>query len=472
MSAVVQMHAPPLLPDLAMAGQFIEALTGSADTPMTFQLFDDSKAKRSHLARVLNGSLAEHAEQLQALNATGAGVFVTVNETDLKGRKARNVRRVRALAQDFDADGAQALLLQANKALPFHITVESSPGKKHGYWLVSDVPLEAFSGLQERLNDWTGADPSVKDLPRVLRLPGFWHQKAKPFMTQLVYANEERTAPHTMADVETLLAHVEPKANPKPKPPPRAAKADQSADAAPDSGAAPGSSNDPKKRAAWPRVEAALRHVPNSPEHPREHWTTVAHAVRNACGPEHADQALRMFIAWSQQWGEQTADAEILWGGLKDRADAAAGMGTLVTLAREAGWDESIPAHLAMPYIGAALDSGDPGAMFEREVLQVVRRLAAADYARLRARLKALKGFALTQFEKALHASADADGGGAAEAASLADKLIEQARDQCEFMHTADGDAVAIIISGDTRQVRISAIADTRFALIADTVSR
>jgi hypothetical protein len=36
------------------------------------------------------------------LNREGAGVFVTVNETDLKGRTAKNITSVRAVFVDLD----------------------------------------------------------------------------------------------------------------------------------------------------------------------------------------------------------------------------------------------------------------------------------------------------------------------------------------------------------------------------------
>jgi hypothetical protein len=70
--------------------------------------------------------------------------------------------------------------------LPPSIVVESSPGKRHFYWRIDNCPLEAFAGAQKALAAALGTDPAVCDLPRVMRLPGFWHRKGKPFMTRLV----------------------------------------------------------------------------------------------------------------------------------------------------------------------------------------------------------------------------------------------------------------------------------------------
>jgi RepB DNA-primase from phage plasmid len=51
------------------------------------------------------------------------------------------------------------------------------------YWLVKDAPLDQFKETQTRLAKLVGGDPNVCDLSRVMRLPGFLHQKQpdKPF---------------------------------------------------------------------------------------------------------------------------------------------------------------------------------------------------------------------------------------------------------------------------------------------------
>lgn len=83
------------------AVQFLQALAPSAKS-FTFQAFDDSPAKRPDLAAIRHGSLEECDAWLSAQNDAGAGIFVTINETDLKGRKASNIVRCRAVWADFD----------------------------------------------------------------------------------------------------------------------------------------------------------------------------------------------------------------------------------------------------------------------------------------------------------------------------------------------------------------------------------
>ena len=84
-----------------------------------------------------------------------------------------------------DTDGAPLKPLLA--ALKPHIVVQSSPEKWHVYWLVdSDFPLDMFGPVQSAIASKFGTDPAVKDLPRLMRLPGFNHCKAEPVPVSLV----------------------------------------------------------------------------------------------------------------------------------------------------------------------------------------------------------------------------------------------------------------------------------------------
>lgn len=171
------------MPNRAEAEKFLKLLEPKGDT-FTFQTFDDdAKRKSKSLAHVLHGTLADHWNQLCALNKAGAGVYITVNETDLKGRKAENVTRIRAVFVDLDGAPLPPVL---KKPLP-HIVVESSPKRWHAYWRVNGMPLDAkeYREVQRQLVRKFKSDPAIVDLPRVLRLPGFVHQKGKPFNVRI-----------------------------------------------------------------------------------------------------------------------------------------------------------------------------------------------------------------------------------------------------------------------------------------------
>lgn len=172
-----------LKPDLTIAQRFLDALEPRGR--FTFQTFQDCKgSKNPALSRVLHGELDEHAAELERLQRLGAGVFVMVNKGDGKGRSASNVTRVRA--HFVDLDGAPIEPVTSCELRP-HIVVESSPHRWHAYWRVDSCPVDEFSLRQRALASRFGGDLVVSDLPRVMRLPGFWHLKGEPFMTNLVH---------------------------------------------------------------------------------------------------------------------------------------------------------------------------------------------------------------------------------------------------------------------------------------------
>jgi hypothetical protein len=217
-----------MTPDLAQAAAFLKLLDPDA-TSFTFQTFDDDSARKDHrLLDVFHGTLADHADSLTDRQSRGAGVFITINATDGTGRKAENITRVRALWLDLDG----APIEPVREWETPHIEVESSPGKWHAYWLVNDVTLEQFTPLQAALIKKFNGDPAVKDLPRVMRLPGFWHLKpgSAPHMSRVVHTSTDgagdfykrltveapvmpaprRETPTSLAEVEELLTYVSP----------------------------------------------------------------------------------------------------------------------------------------------------------------------------------------------------------------------------------------------------------------------
>ncbi|MER2528718.1 MAG: DUF3987 domain-containing protein [Candidatus Competibacter denitrificans] len=207
MSAIL----PTLTPNLAAAERLLTALDDSAEF-YTFQTFDDHPARKDRtLARILHGSLNQHHIDLQRLQARGAGVYVTVNATDGQGRKLANMVRPRALWCEWD---------HRYRPLPEwpldpHLVVETSQGKYHLYWMAADLSWADFDTLMASLVA-LGSDPNAKDRARVLRLPGFWHQKTTtPFQVRIVKDNP--CLPYTRED---LLAAFSNLAAPLPAPTP------------------------------------------------------------------------------------------------------------------------------------------------------------------------------------------------------------------------------------------------------------
>jgi RecA-family ATPase len=196
--------------DLEMARRFLTSLDEEAEA-FTFQTFTDRKDRPlpDPLARTLTGNLEELHETLVSLNEAGAGVFVTVNETDGTGRRKENIVRVRALWQEADRGDEPELPLEP------HIVVESSPGKYHRY-VLAEMPLEAFEATQERLVQDYGSDPAAKDRARVLRVPGFFHLKnpERPHLVRIVHESGER--PYPWERIREAFPPVERAARPAP----------------------------------------------------------------------------------------------------------------------------------------------------------------------------------------------------------------------------------------------------------------
>jgi hypothetical protein len=171
-----------LVPDLVQAGRYLTRLDEGTDK-FCFQIIDDLKSRKAKaLAGIRFGSLEQWADFFTQMNQSGAGIFVTVNETDGKGRKLANIIRIRAIWHDEDTPCGKYFPIEP------HLLIESSPGKYHRYWFVDGLSQADFSGVMERMIRDYGSDPNVKDTPRVLRLPGFYHQKnpEQPFMVRIV----------------------------------------------------------------------------------------------------------------------------------------------------------------------------------------------------------------------------------------------------------------------------------------------
>ena len=206
---------PPPHPNRAEAERFLRALDPSPNARWCFQMFTDDKKVRKErneenkrraeqnkrrkqqglpplnllkdpLAAWKYGTLAEHYDWLVEQNARGAGIYVTVNETDGKGRKKTNITRVRALFNDLDGSPIAPVV---NAKVQTRIIVQSSPGRFQNYWcFIGRMPLKVFEPLQKALADRFNGDPAVCDLSRVMRLPGFVHRKEKdkPFLSHIV----------------------------------------------------------------------------------------------------------------------------------------------------------------------------------------------------------------------------------------------------------------------------------------------
>lgn len=205
---------------MSQALDFLRALdTDLLSCEFCYQCFDDSPAKRRELARVIHGRADDTAvmAELAELNTRGAGVFVTVNGTDGRGRRAENVTRLRAFFVDAD---------DVEMPTEWHCTpsfiVRRDDRHWHTYWtlrgdgLSGPAMAKTFRDAQKRLAAFYGTDPAVCDVSRVMRMPGFMHCKGNPVEVQLVEANDAR---YTLAEVLANIPELPAGAPALPTPP-------------------------------------------------------------------------------------------------------------------------------------------------------------------------------------------------------------------------------------------------------------
>jgi hypothetical protein len=124
--------------------------------------------------RYLTGTIKQHYKELWYANRRGYGIFVQPNASDGKDHKHANIVSAPCFYVDLDEVPIENL---DRFPVPPHLILETSPGKYHAYWRVADIPLDCFSDVQARLAALIGSDHRITDLPRIMRLAGFYHLK-------------------------------------------------------------------------------------------------------------------------------------------------------------------------------------------------------------------------------------------------------------------------------------------------------
>jgi hypothetical protein len=288
------------LPALGQVRLFFKLLDPDAGR-FTFQTFQDKKpVTRPELARV-----TEDKKLLLQLHAHGAGIYITVNETDGKGRCSDNIIRVRAIWQEDDNSHDGPFPLAPS------MIVETSPGHFHRYWLIADDwPADQqgrtdFASVMERMVESYGSDRNAKDIARVLRVPGFLHRKAMPALVRVIASSERR---YTRAEIVAAFPPVV-----------RQQK---------DAQQKPWQSRDDKEE----RIRDAIFAI-NSDD--RDTWLQIGMALKDHMG----DGGRALWDQWSQgsnKYNER--DQDRAWKSFKRNG---IGIGTLFHHAQQSGWRHS-----------------------------------------------------------------------------------------------------------------------------------
>ncbi len=210
---VAQANQPVGLPALSyeLAAAHVAALTGQpAETAVidVRMLHDTDKSAPGHARR---GTLPQIWPWIEVMQATGHGAFINVSELDGEGRELANVVAVRAHVVDLDkADADQQRQAAAAWSPAPSFQVETSPGRFHLYWCVSERynDHDRYTALQRRIRQQWNGDRAVVDPTRVLRLSGTYNfKRAVPHMVRCE-ALAGYGQPLTVDQLEASLAHV------------------------------------------------------------------------------------------------------------------------------------------------------------------------------------------------------------------------------------------------------------------------
>lgn len=118
-------------------------------------------------------------------------------------RIKENAAAVRTLWGDLDGAAVP------NGEIEPTATLESSPGRHHCYWRLTDpIPPEKAEQLNRRLAHEIGADPSGFDLSQLLRVPGTVNHKYEDKPGVRIF-ELERGRSYTAAELEEILPHLE-----------------------------------------------------------------------------------------------------------------------------------------------------------------------------------------------------------------------------------------------------------------------
>jgi hypothetical protein len=194
----------PVLQRSELAKQHL-ALLGREE--FEFRCFRDKASLKLSAAPVRHvGALEKYKQDLRRLNASGYGIFVQVHESDGKGNRAENIISAKVFFADLDGAPRENI---SRLGMAPHLVLLTSPNKFHAYWRVDGIPLDQYKAVQQRLAKLLDSDPAVCDLPRVMRLAGFLHQKAAdaPHLVEPIESSDG--APYAYEEFVAALSDAE-----------------------------------------------------------------------------------------------------------------------------------------------------------------------------------------------------------------------------------------------------------------------
>jgi P4 family phage/plasmid primase-like protien len=182
---------------------FIKCIYNEEDT-VHFRCLHDKKdpACRPYEFTPLLKEIDSVLPILQRLNDQSYGIFVSINGA----RRDEEVSHISAQFFECDDKDFDTQLAQIRDfALKPSIVVQTKKSL-HVYFLMRDAKVEDFRRIQQKLAKKFGGDPSVVNLSRVMRIPGYNHCKQEPVMVKCIEFEPERL--YTQEELESYLPEL------------------------------------------------------------------------------------------------------------------------------------------------------------------------------------------------------------------------------------------------------------------------
>jgi hypothetical protein len=202
-------------PDHREIRRFLELLGKPKGTTRLRALYPSGDPRKAgDQGRKGTGSL----ELVERWQREGRGVYAVINDG---GDTAKQITACRAVFCEWD-DQPKEWQVRAWRELGLpEPTMQNDTGCKsiHSYWVLNEpMAPDAWIELQARLLEHANADRSIKDLPRVMRLPGCWYMhpgNQVGEMTRIISESGKRYDPQEIA---ACLPAPVPAAAPNPGP--------------------------------------------------------------------------------------------------------------------------------------------------------------------------------------------------------------------------------------------------------------
>lgn len=311
-------------PDAEVIRRHIRILHG--ENPFTTQVFKKHKLSTAVEKTTRTAVLTDTViEKIIEDNEKHAEIAIVPNVMDGQGRKAENCVEIKWLFADFD-DGKQTLESILELPIKPNLVVQTSPGRFHAYWRITDCQLDQFKPIQKALAEKIGSDPSVVDRARCMRLAGTVnHKHAKSFLAAIVYPplGKKNTKSRTVAEFC------------------------QRFDLTLDLPGAPGGHGDdvprptPKENRSFTMAEIGemLTRIPSDA---RDTWFKVGAAIHNTWP---TTEGYKMWTSWAKRSPKFNAeDQRRTWKGFKPGEGVS--LGTIFQLSRAESGGEDVEAAL------------------------------------------------------------------------------------------------------------------------------